>query len=153
MEVNQEFAISSLESRRAALRMERMKTQLLVRMVLAGVSILLLQACATTPLSGPAALTGTWTNSLGTVWTMNADGSFDVDLNHDGKRDAWGKCTVAGDTVTIVGLGGVVPKGCAKTTGSYHFTRTKNTVHFTLIKDPCKERVKNVTQDWTKKFS
>ena len=129
-----------------------MKLQVVSRIVLAVVAVLLFQACATTgPTAGPAALAGTWTNSLGTVWTMTADGSFDVDLNHDGKRDARGKCTVEGNTVTLVGLGGVVPKGCAKTTGSYHFTRTKNTLHFTLIKDSCPERVKNVTLDWTKK--
>ena len=131
--------------------MRRMKTQLLARIVLASVAVLLLQACATTPTSGPAALTGTWTNSLGTVWTMNADGSFDVDLNKDGKRDAWGTCKIESDTVTIVGTGGTVPKGCAKTTGVYHFKRSKDRVHFTLVKDPCQERVKNVTLDWTKK--
>lgn len=127
-----------------------MKTQFFARIILAGAAALLLQACATTP-SGPAALTGTWTNSLGTVWTMRADGSFDVDLNKDGKRDAWGKCTVEGSTVTIIGTGGTVPKGCAKTTGVYQFTRSKDMLHFTLVKDGCKERVKNVTLDWTKK--
>lgn len=82
---------------------------------------------------------------------MRADGSFDVDLNHDGKRDAWGNCSVDGNTVTIVGSGGTVPKGCAKTTGVYHFTRSGDTLHFTLVKDPCKERVKNVTLDWRPK--
>jgi hypothetical protein len=148
---NSETSISALESRLALVRMERMKTHLFARLVLTGVAVLLLQACATTPTTGPAALTGTWTNSLGTVWTMNTDGSFDVDLNHDGKRDAWGKCTIEGNTVTIVGTGGTVPKGCAKTTGVYHFTRSKDTLHFTLVKDACKLRVKNVTLDWTKK--
>jgi hypothetical protein len=128
-----------------------MKTQLLARIVLGAVAILLLQACATTPSSGPAALTGAWTNSMGTVWTMKADGSFEVDLNHDGKRDAWGKCTIDGNTVTIVGTGGVVPKGCGKTTGVYHFTGNKETLHFTLVKDACPERRKNVTLDWTRK--
>ena len=125
-----------------------MKTQLLARIVPIGIAVLLLQACATAPTTGPAALTGRWTNSLGTVWTMRADGSFDVDLNHDGKRDAWGMCTVEGNTVTIVGTGGVVPKGCAKASGIYHFTRSKDTLHFTLVKDTCKLRVKNVTLDW-----
>ena len=128
-----------------------MKTALLTRIFFTGVAVLLLQACATAPGTGPAALAGTWTNSLGTVWTMNADGSFDVDLNHDGKRDAWGKCTIEGNTVTIVGTGGTVPKGCAKTTGVYHFTRNNDTLHFTLVKDACKERVKNVTLDWHRK--
>ena len=128
-----------------------MKIERLLQITLPGLLLLLIQGCATAPVSGPAALAGTWTNSLGTVWTMQSDGSFDVDLNHDGKRDAWGKCTIAGDTVTIVGEGGTVPKGCAKTTGSYHFTRSGNTLHFALIKDRCKERVKNVTLDWHRK--
>jgi hypothetical protein len=127
-----------------------MKTPL-ARILLAGVAVLLLQACATTSTTGPAALTGTWTNSLGTVWTMRADGSFDVDLNHDGKRDAWGKCTIEGNTMTIAGTGGTIPKGCAKSTGVYHFTRSKDTLHFTLVKDSCKMRIKNVTLDWNKK--
>jgi hypothetical protein len=129
-----------------------MKIQVVSRILFAIVAVFFFQACATTaPTSGTAALVGTWTNSLGTVLTVRADGSFDVDLDHDGKRDAWGKNIVEGNTVTIVGTGGVVPKGCAKTKGRYNFTRTKNTLHFTLIKDACKLRVKNVTLDWTKK--
>jgi hypothetical protein len=141
-----------LNARGAMVQSGRMKLQVVSKILLVVVAVLFVQACATTPpTAGIAALTGLWSNSVGTVWTMRADGSFDVDLNHDGKRDAWGTCSVAGDTVTIVGTGGVVPKGCAKTTGRYHFTRTNNTLHFTLIKDPCAERVKNVTLDWTKK--
>lgn len=140
-----------LELQPASIRIVLMKKHVFAKIFLAGIAVLLLQACATTPKTGPAALTGTWTNSLGTVWTMQADGSFDVDLNKDGKRDAWGNCTVAGDTISIVGTGGTVPKGCAKTTGVYHFTRNKDTLHFTLVKDSCKERVRNVTLDWTKK--
>lgn len=128
-----------------------MKTHLFARIFLAGIAVLLLQACATAPTAGPAALTGVWTNSLGTVWTMRADGSFDVDLNKDGKRDAWGTCAVNGNTVTVIGTGGVVPKGCAKSKGVYHFTRSKDTLHFTLVKDTCKLRAKNVTLDWTRK--
>jgi len=129
-----------------------MKLQSVSRILFVIAAMLVLQGCAITPpTTGIGALTGTWSNSLGTVWTMRADGSFDVDLNNDGKRDAWGTCSVTADTVTIVGTGGVVPKGCAKTTGRYHFIRTKNTLHFTLIKDACKLRVKNVTTDWTKK--
>jgi hypothetical protein len=78
---------------------------------------------------------------------MRADGSFDVDLNHDGKRDAWGRCTVEGDRVTIARVGGINPKGC-EGDGIYHFTRSGDTLHFTLVKDPCKLRVKNATLDW-----
>jgi hypothetical protein len=132
-------------------RIGGVKTQL--RFCLAGVLILLLQSCATTPPSGQSALTGTWTNSFGTVWTVKADGSFDVDLDHDGKRDAWGTCTVAGDIITITGTGGTgkVPKGCANSQATYHFRRTADTLHFALIKDPCKLRVKNVLRDWHRK--
>jgi hypothetical protein len=129
------------------------KLQTVSRILLPVVAFLFFQGCATTsaPTSGLAALTGTWTNSLGTVLTAAADGSFEVDLDQDGKRDAWGRNEVEGNMVTIVGTGGVVPKGCANTKGRYNFTRTKNTLRFTLIKDPCKLRVKNVTLDWTKK--
>ena len=129
-----------------------MKSKLLTRFFIAAIAAVIFQGCAMTPpTSGVGALTGSWSNSLGTVWTMRADGSFDVDLNKDGKRDAWGTSEVEGNKVTIKGTGGAEPKGCAKTTGSYTFARTGNTLHFTLIKDPCALRVKNVTTDWTKK--
>lgn len=129
-----------------------MESQVVSKIVLAVAAVFFFQACATTaPTSGTAALVGAWTNSLGTILTVRADGSFDVDLDHDGKRDAWGQNNVDGNTVAIVGTGGVVPKGCANTTGRYTFTRTQNTLHFTLIKDACKLRAKNVTLDWTKK--
>jgi hypothetical protein len=139
--------------KKASIRQDgRMKLQAASRLLFAVAAVLFFQACATTaPTSGPAALTGTWTNSIGTVLTVAADGSFEVDLDHDGKRDAWGKNEVEGNLVTIVGTGGVVPKGCADTKGRYNFTRDKNTLHFALIKDPCKLRVKNVTLGWTKK--
>ena len=78
-----------------------MKIQPSFRIIFAGVLLMLVNACATSPQSGPTALAGTWTNSLGTVWTIKADGTFDVDPNHDGKRDIWGTYTVAGDTITI----------------------------------------------------
>src|SRR5438067_13881383 len=105
-----------------------MKQPLVSKILLAGIAVFLFQACATTaPTTGMAALTGTWTNSLGTVWTMRADGSFDVDLNKDGKRDAWGTCSVEGNTVTIIGTGGTVRKGGATSKGSYDFRRTKET--------------------------
>src|SRR5437667_163222 len=89
-----------------------MKTQRTLEILLAGIVLMLVNACATYPRSGQAALAGTWTNSLGTVWTCRADGTFDVDLNRDGKRDAWGTVTVSGNTATIQRTGGINPKGC-----------------------------------------
>jgi hypothetical protein len=83
---------------------------------------------------------------------MRADGTFDVDLDKDGKRDAWGHCTIAGDTMTIVGSGNQkVPKMCKNTQGVYHFKRNGDTLHFTLVSDPCQKRIHNMAHDWTKK--
>ena len=81
--------------------MDGMKINLSLRIIFAGVLLVLVNACATAPQSGSISLVGTWTNSLGTVWTIKADGTFDVDRNNDGKRDIWGTYTVAGDTITI----------------------------------------------------
>src|SRR5438046_8950905 len=51
--------------------MPAMKPQRSLRIIFAGTLIALMGACATAPTSGPAALVGTWTNTLGTVWTVN----------------------------------------------------------------------------------
>src|SRR6266849_8960337 len=121
-----------------------MKTQPSLRILLTGVFLLFLNACATNAPSAQGPLVGTWTNSLGTVWTMKADGTFDVDRNHDGKRDIWGTYAVAGDTVTIQGAGGKTPKDC-KGPGVYKFNRlNENTLTFTLVSDACRDRKKNV---------
>jgi hypothetical protein len=126
--------------------MDGMKIQPSLRIILAGVLLVLISACATSPKSGPAALAGTWTNSLGTVWAMKADGTFDVDPNHDGKRDIWGTYTVAADTITIqeTGRTGPIPRDC-RGRGVYKFSRpNENTLTFTLVNDACRLRKKNV---------
>jgi hypothetical protein len=131
--------------------MNGMKIQPSFRTILAGVSLVLVSACATAPRSGPAALAGTWKNSLGTIWTIKADGTFDVDRNHDGKRDIWGTYTVAGDTATIQGTGGKTPKDC-KGPGVYKFSRpNENNLTFTLVSDTCSDRKKNVLLAWHQK--
>ena len=124
-----------------------MKTPRLLQFIPAILVLTLLGGCACLPQSGPRALVGAWTNSLGTVWTLHADGTFDVDLNHDGQRDAWGKYTIVGDTLTLFAPGGHVPKGC-RGPGTYHFKKSGCTMHFTLIKDACQPRVKNLLLDW-----
>ena len=111
---------------------------------------MLMGACVTAPTSGPAALVGTWTNTLGTVWTVNPDGTFQVDLNKDGKPDVWGHYAVSGDTLTISEVRGKTPKAC-KHPASYKFNRMGDQLHFTLVSDTCKLRIQNVTQPWTKK--
>ena len=125
-----------------------MKIQPSLRIIFAGVLLVLLNACATNAPAGRGPLVGTWTNSLGTVWTIKADNTFDV-VNP--KRHIWGNITTAGDTVTIQETGGKAAKGC-QGPGVYKFRRTSgNTLAFTLVKDSCKERIKNVTRAWHRK--
>jgi hypothetical protein len=123
-----------------------MKIQPSLRINLAGVLLLFLSACATNAPSGQGPLVGTWTNSLGTVWTVKPDGTFDV---VGGKRHIWGNYTVAADTVTVQETGGNTAKGCHGP-GVYKFSRTgDNMLSFTLVSDTCKER--NVLLAWHKK--
>jgi hypothetical protein len=130
--------------------MNVMKTQLSFRALLAGLCLTLLAACATHPPFGTSPLVGTWTNSIGSVWVIKSDGTFDVDLNHNGERDAWGTWSVTGDMVTLERTGGIKPKGCDGK-GIYHFTRSGNTLQFTLASDKCKLRKKNVLLAWHRK--
>ena len=127
-----------------------MKLQLSLRTVFAGAVIVLMGACVTAPTSGPAALAGTWTNSLGTVWTLNPDGTFQVDLHKGGHPDVWGHYTMSGDTLMINEVRGNTPKAC-KRPATYKFHRMGNELHFTLVSDPCKLRIQNVTKAWTKR--
>jgi hypothetical protein len=115
-----------------------------------GILAVMLPGCALFEREGPAAVVGTWTNDVGTVWTLKADGTFDVDLTKDGKRDAWGKYAVTGDTITVQGTGGMNPKGC-KGKGVYKFQRGHDQLHFTLVSDSCKLRKKNVLLGWREK--
>ncbi|HEY2626013.1 MAG TPA: hypothetical protein VGI41_04595 [Candidatus Udaeobacter sp.] len=77
-----------------------MKTQFSLRIIFAGVLLLLVNGCTTSPQTGGGPLAGVWTNSLGTVWTIKADGTFHV-VSTKPRREIWGTYTVAGDTVTI----------------------------------------------------
>jgi hypothetical protein len=132
--------------------MPAMKIQHFFQPILAGVLLVLMNACVTTPRSGAAALAGTWTNSLGTVWTINADGTFYV-VSKKPKRQIWGTYTVAGDTVTIqeTRRSTPIPKEC-KGPGVYKFSRpNENTLTFTLVSDVCKPRIQNVGLPWHQK--
>jgi hypothetical protein len=132
--------------------MDAMKVQRSFSTILAGISLVLISACATAPLPGPAALAGTWTNSLGTVWTINADGTFHV-MATTPKAEIWGNYTIAGDTITVqeTRREGPVPKNC-RGPGVYKFSRPDaNTLAFVLVSDICKPRIKNVQLAWNKK--
>ncbi len=129
-----------------------MNLQHSLRFIFAGALMVLMSACATMAPSGPAALAGTWTNSLGTVWTINADGTFHV-MATKPKAEIWGNYTVSGDTITIQETRrvGPIPKSC-RGPGVYKFSRPdQNTLAFVLVSDKCKPRIQNVTQPWTKK--
>lgn len=121
-----------------------------LRLFFACAIVVLLSSCASYEQTGKEALAGTWTNSMGTVWTIHPDGTFDVDLDHDGKRDTWGKVVVDSTMMKIIDLNPKMPKDC-KADGIYHFTRTAHGLHFTLVKDTCPLRAKNLQLDWTTK--
>jgi hypothetical protein len=124
-----------------------MKKQISLRIVLAGTALALLGGCAMFQSTEQNPLAGTWTNSLGTVWALKADGTFQVALNKDAKVDVWGKYTVAGDTMTIQEVHGNTPKACKKS-ATYKFSRMNDELHFTLVSDKCKLREKNVLMPW-----
>ena len=107
----------------------------------------MIAGCETVPSSGPAALVGQWTNSLGTVWTINPDGTFHV-ATAKPKAQIWGTYTVSGDTITVqeTRQSGKVPKIAR---WMYKFSRLDaNTLGFVLVNDVCEPQIQNVTQPW-----
>jgi hypothetical protein len=124
-----------------------MKKHVPRRIVFAATAIAILGGCAMFQGGGQSAIVGNWTNSMGTVWVIKADGTFDVDIMHHGRRDAWGSYTVQGDQATFQRTGGVNPKGCDGP-GVYKFKRTEGRLQFTVVSDRCKLRQKNVLQPW-----
>jgi hypothetical protein len=130
--------------------MTGMKRQHTLRILFAVVLLAVIAGCETLP-SGPAALVGQWTNSLGTVWTINPDGTFHV-MSTKPKAQIWGTYTVSGDTMTVreTRQKGAIPKNC-RGPGVYKFRRPDaNTLAFVLVSDVCKPRIQNVTQSWHK---
>src|SRR5437764_15400523 len=114
--------------------MAGMKRQHSIRILFAVVLVVVIAACKTVPTSGPAALAGTWTNSLGTVWTINPDGTFHV-MSSKPKAEIWGTYTVAGDTITAqeTRRAGAIAKAC-RGPGVYKFSRPNpNTLPFVLV--------------------
>jgi hypothetical protein len=121
------------------------------RLLFAAFLLTLFQGCGIFPRSRPSDLVGTWTNSAGAVWTIKPDGTFEVDINNDGKREIWGKYSVSGDLVTLRATGGFMPNNC-KGKGLYHFSRTaEDHLEFTLVQDSCRLRRKNVLLGWRRK--
>jgi hypothetical protein len=124
-----------------------MKIRFFLRITMVSGLIALVSGCATAPSSKPVSLVGRWSNSLGTVWLLKADGTFQVDLNKDGKPDISGNYTVSGNMLTIHEVRGNTAKAC-KQPATYTFERVGNELHFTLVSDKCKLRIKNVTRPW-----
>jgi hypothetical protein len=112
-----------------------------------GILVVFLQGCGWWPKPSPPSLIGDWINPIGTVWTIKSDGTFDVDLMRDGQRDAWGKYTIDGDTLTLVAVRGLKLKGCDEA-GIYRFKRTGDQLRFTLVSDTCRLRKQNILLLW-----
>jgi len=131
--------------------MSGMKRQHSLRILLAVILVEVIAGCETVPSSGSAALAGQWTNSLGTLCTINPDGTFHVAATKP-KAQIWGTYTLSGDTITVLETRrkGSIPKNC-KGPGVYKYSRPDaNTLAFTLVNDVCKPRIQNVTQPWHK---
>jgi len=130
--------------------MAAMKRQHTLRILFAVVLLAVIAGCETVPSSGPGALAGQWTNSLGTLWTINPDGTFHV-MSTKPKAQIWGTYTLSGDTITVQETrrsGAAVPKNC-RGPGAYKFRRPDaNSLAFVLVNDVCKPRIQNVTQPW-----
>jgi hypothetical protein len=126
-------------------RIAAMKKQ--VSFGLAVACLALITGCAMFQESGQSAVVGTWTNSLGTIWALKADGTFQVALNNSNRVSVWGKYTVTGDTMTINEVHGKTPKSC-KHPATYKFQRNGDMLTFTKVSDTCKLREKNVLAGW-----
>jgi|ERR1043166_8353023 hypothetical protein len=90
---------------------------------------------------------GTWKNSAGTVWTLKPDGKFEVEVKAAHPFRTWGTYTVSGDTLTIYDKNPKAPRACREP-GVYHFQRSGDTLQFTLVKDACRERARQVPLAW-----
>lgn len=120
----------------------------LISLGLVFVGVALFTGCAMFQESGQSAVAGTWTNSLGTVWALKADGTFQVALNNSNRVSIWGKYTVTGDTMNIQeSHGSHTPKSC-KGPATYKFQRNGDMLTFTKVSDKCKLREKNVLAGW-----
>ena len=115
--------------------------------VLAITAVALLGGCAMFQETPQNALVGTWTNSLGTVWAIKADGTFQVAFNNSNRVSIWGKYDVTGDTMTIREVRGTTPRAC-KGPATYKFSRNGDVLTFTKVSDKCKLREKNVLAGW-----
>ena len=95
-------------------------------------------------------MVGSWTNSLGTLWIIRPNGTFDFDLNQDGRRDGWGTYKISGDRITLQRSGGIGPRGC-RGPGVYNFRREGDKLTLATVSDHCNLRRKNVQLPWTLK--
>lgn len=123
-----------------------MRNQVSVAFAVAAIAFL--SGCAIFHRKEPSAIVGTWTNLLGTVWAIKADGTFQVSLGKSHRVDVWGKYTVTGDTMTIQDApGSHAPKSC-RMAATYRFNRDGDTLTFTKVTDKCKLRETNVLLPW-----
>ncbi|PYK31077.1 MAG: hypothetical protein DME57_04975 [Verrucomicrobia bacterium] len=110
--------------------------------------VALFAGCAMFRETPQSSLVGTWTNQLGTVWALKADGKFEVALNNSDRPSIWGKYSVSGDTLTIKeSRGSHTPKSC-RGEAVYQFNRDRDTLTFTKVSDKCKLREKNLMLPW-----
>jgi hypothetical protein len=118
-----------------------------ISLSLAITTVAVLGGCAMFQETPQNAVVGTWTNSLGTVWAIKADGTFQVALNNTNRASIWGKYEVTGDTMTIHEVRGKRTRAC-KGPATYKFSRNGDMLTFTKVSDKCKLREKNILAGW-----
>src|SRR5437870_12085871 len=113
--------------------MSGMKRKPRLRILLAVILVEVIAGCETVPSSGSAALAGQWTNSLGTLWTINPDGTFHVAATKP-KAQTWGTYTLSRDTITVLETRrtGSIPKNCKGPGDSTYSRPDANTLAFML---------------------
>ena len=119
-----------------------------VSLILAIAVTALFAGCAMWQEKPQNSLVGTWTNALGTVWAIKADGTFEVAMNNSNRPMIWGKYNVTDDTLTIKeSRGSHTPKSC-RGEAVYKFNRDHDTLTFSKVTDNCRLREKNLALSW-----
>lgn len=119
-----------------------------VSLILAIAVTVLFAGCAMWQEKPQNPLVGTWTNALGTVWAIKADGTFEVAMNNSNRPMIWGKYSATVDTLTVKeSRGSRTPKSC-RGEAVYKFNRDRDTLTFTKVSDKCRLREKNLALPW-----
>jgi hypothetical protein len=110
-------------------------------------AIAALVGCAEMERRETSPIAGSWINSEGTVWTLHPDGTFDADVRAAQPFRTSGRYSISGDQLTVYDIAASSPRECREP-GIYRFRRTGDRLDFTIVKDDCGERARQVPLGW-----